>query len=187
MYDTLVLDMAQNPISTCSWKRAMKMLYEERASVLVEDEKRRLHSACFDVGMPRVIVAKNYVVKRMRKSIPCSRRNVYVRDNGECQYCGIRLGTDEYTLDHVIPRSQGGTTTWTNTVLACVDCNHEKDGRTPAQAHMHLRHVPVEPKPNESRFFKLRIKFIRPEWLPWQNWLYAEEASWAYWNVELDK
>ncbi len=174
----LVLDLAQNPIGTCSWKRAMKMIYEERASVLVEAETPRLRSEVFDVGMPRVVVVKNYVVKRMRKSIPCSRSNVYTRDNGECQYCGIHLDTDEYTLEHVIPRVQGGQSTWTNLVLACVDCNHQKDGRTPAQAGMKLRRTPVEPKPDEQKFFKLRINKLRPEWKPW--------VSWLYYNIELD-
>lgn len=174
----LVLDLAQNPIGTCTWKRAMKMLYEERASVLVEDPRMKVRSMDFDIGMPRVIVVKNFVVKRMRKSIPCSRSNVYIRDNGECQYCGIHLSTYEYTLDHVLPRAQGGTSTWTNLVLACHECNHEKDGHTPAQAGMRLRKQPIEPKSNEQKFFRLRIDKLRPEWKPW--------ASWLYWNIELD-
>lgn len=174
----LVLDLAQNPIGTCTWKRAMKMIYEERASVLIEDPLKRIHSTDFELGMPRVIVVKNYVVKRMRKSIPCSRRNVYTRDNGDCQYCGMHLATNEYTLEHVVPRVQGGLSTWTNLVVACVDCNHQKDGRTPAQAGMRLRKQPVEPKPDAQQFFKVRIHKLRPEWKPW--------VSWLYWNIELD-
>jgi 5-methylcytosine-specific restriction endonuclease McrA len=179
MHDTLVLDLAGNPIGVISWQRAVKMYWEDRVDIVTEDQQGRiLHSPSFEMGMPRVVRAKNYVVKRMRKSVPCSRRNVAIRDRSLCQYCGTLLHLSEYTLDHVIPRSKGGTTTWENTVLACVECNHRKDGRTPAEAGMRLLHAPIEPKATEKNFFKLHIRKLRPEWEPW--------SSWFYWNAELD-
>ena len=178
--DTLVIDMSGRPINVVPWKRTAKMVYEERVDVVTEDfQGRRMHAPEFEYGMPRVVRCKAYVNKRMRKSIPCSRRNVYVRDKGLCQYCGVWLNTNEFTLEHVVPRTQGGQTTWTNTVVACPDCNHKKDGRTPEQAGMRLHHAPVEPRPGDQTFFKLRIEKLRPEWEPW--------ASWLYWNVQLDK
>jgi 5-methylcytosine-specific restriction endonuclease McrA len=103
-----------------------------------------------------------------------SRRNVFKRDKFTCQYCGSQPGSEELTIDHVTPRAQGGTSMWTNCVLACIECNARKADRTPKQARMPLRSQPV-----------------RPTWRP----LYAARGvrieSWSrfvsesYWNVEL--
>ncbi len=108
-------------------------------------------------------------------AVAFSRRNIFKRDQYTCQYCSVQPGTDELTIDHVLPRSLGGTSTWENCVLACVSCNKRKADRTPAQASIEARNQPV-----------------RPTWKP----LYAAHsvriASWskfvseAYWNVELE-
>lgn len=194
--DTLVLDLSGRPISTVGWKRVSKMLYEGTVDVLVEDPQgRRLRAAEFDFGMPRVVRCRAFVNRRRRGSISCSRRNVYVRDKGLCQYCGVWLDLSEFTLDHVVPRSLGGKTTWTNTVVACPDCNQKKDHKPLEKTGMRLLHKPVEPKATETdHFFKLRINKLRPEWKPWapwltemQSWKKAQDESWLYWNVELDK
>jgi hypothetical protein len=75
-----------------------------------------------------------------------------------------------------------------NVVVACQKCNKAKAGMTPKQANMPLRTQPYVPKVDDPRFnFRLHIKHIRPEWVEWQNWLYAEKASYAYWNIELEK
>src|SRR6185369_15497990 len=103
--DTLVLDMTGTPVGFVSWQRAVKLYWEDRAIILDEDANRILHSPSFEMNMPTVIRRKNSVV-------PFSRRNIAVRDNSECQYCGKLLKTHEYTLDHVVPRSQGGLSTW---------------------------------------------------------------------------
>jgi 5-methylcytosine-specific restriction endonuclease McrA len=180
--------MNYRPVGFCSWQNAVKLWYEDRAIVLAEDEDgRKLHSPSFEIGMPRVIRVRNAWVKRKKQSVPFSRRNIYVRDGGECQYCAKSLKTHEYTLDHVIPRSQGGVSSWMNLVLACVRCNKRKAGQTPAQAGMRLLRHPVEPKPNDPKYnFKLHIRKMRPEWKAWETWLYAEQAAWAYWNIELE-
>jgi 5-methylcytosine-specific restriction endonuclease McrA len=193
--DTLVLDKNWQPQSFCSWQNAVKLVYEGRAEVIKEDAEKILHSPSFTWKMPRVIVVRNAWVKRKRQSVPFSRRNVAVRDNSECQYtgrweddggkrywvpCGEVLHTHQYTLDHVIPRSQGGVSSWTNLVLACIHCNKAKAGKTPKQAGMQLRHKPVEPGVNDPKYnFKLHIRHVRPEWREWESWL--------YWNIELDK
>jgi len=181
MSEILVLDMNWQPQSFCTWKRAAKLLYEGRAQVVKEDEDgRRLNTPSFSYGMPRVIVVRNAWVRRKRMAVPFSRRNVYVRDNGECQYCARVLHTSEYTLDHVVPRCQGGVSSWTNLVLACLRCNKKKSGMTPAEAGMHLLKQPVEPKASDPKYnFKLHIHKMRPEWKQWESWL--------YWNVTLDK
>ncbi|MFZ9098645.1 MAG: HNH endonuclease, partial [Burkholderiaceae bacterium] len=73
------------------------------------------------------------------------RRNIFARDGSRCQYCGKRFPTSELSIDHVVPRSQGGKTTWTNVVTACRGCNHRKGNRTPEQARMPLLYVPYVP------------------------------------------
>ena len=196
MSECLVLDSNWTPVGFIGWQHAVKLWYEDRAKIIKEDQSGRiLRSPSFEMGMPRVIVVKNAWTRRKRTKVPCSRRNMAIRDNSECQYtgrwehsggrrywvdCGEVLETEQYTLDHVLPRTQGGTSVWTNMVLCCIHCNKAKAGMTPEQAGMHLRHKPVEPSAVDPRFnFKLRINKLRPEWKEWSSWL--------YWNVELDK
>lgn len=194
MSDTLVLDQNWKPVGFVPWQRAVKLYFEDRANIVKEDLGGKvLHSPSFEMGMPRVIQVKNAWTKRMRMSVPCTRRNLLTRDHATCQYCGKVVGTHEYTIDHVVPRCQGGKTEWTNVVIACVRCNKNKGGLTPEQAGMPLRTHMTEaelkfgyknrlytPKVTDPRFnFKLRISKLRPEWQEWSTWL--------YWNVELDK
>ena len=201
MNDTLVLDSNWIPQSFCSYQTAVKLWYEGRATIVKEDESgKMLHSPSFEMGLPRVICVKNAWVKRKRQAVPCTRSNIYLRDNGTCQYCGKHITTQEFQIEHVVPRCQGGTTIWSNVVASCLRCNRDKGGRTPEQAGMQIRRVfshaeidleykqrPYTPKSTDPRFnFKLHINKLRPEWTDWEQWLYAEKASWSYWNVELD-
>lgn len=126
------------------------------------------------IRVPEVIVLTKYN-RLPTNSVAFSRRNVFKRDRFTCQYCGRQPGKDDLTIDHVLPRAQGGVSCWTNCVLACVGCNSRKADRTPEQAGMPLACVPQ-----------------RPTWRP----LYAGRGercdSWsrfvseAYWNVELE-
>jgi 5-methylcytosine-specific restriction endonuclease McrA len=180
MRDTLVLNSHGMPIGFCSWQKAITLVWKERAVIIDEDVNRILRSPSFEMGMPVTIKVRNAWVKRKRMDVPRTRRNFAVRDESTCQYCGKLLSTYEYTLDHVLPRSQGGTTTWENCVIACVKCNKHKANRTPAQAGMRLMKVPVAPKASDPRFnFKLHINKMRPEW--------KDYAAYLYWNIELDR
>lgn len=96
------------------------------------------------VVAPQVIRVPEYD-RIPAKGVTCSRTNIFKRDRYTCQYCGGQPGTEELTLDHVVPRSQGGGFSWENIVLACVDCNQRKANRTPAQAGMKLRKQPSRP------------------------------------------
>jgi len=189
MPDTLVLDMYWKPRDFTTWENAVKLIWEDRAQVVKEDEGgRQLHSPSFTMGMPRVIMVKNAWRRKRRTSIPLSRRNLWMRDNGTCQYCGHELTLGEMQIEHVIPRCQKGATVWENVVAACLRCNKRKDNKTPKQAGMPLLKQPVAPKPDDPKYnFTLHVKKIRPEWEPWQEWLYAEKHSWAYWNVSLEE
>jgi 5-methylcytosine-specific restriction endonuclease McrA len=124
--------------------------------------------------VPEVIVLKSS--SRVPSTrVPFSRRNLFKRDQYTCQYCGRQPGSAELTIDHVVPRAQGGTSTWENCVLACIGCNAKKADRTPAQARMPLRVQPVRPKwhPLYS-IHKVRVD-------SWSRFL-----SEAYWSVPLE-
>ena len=105
-----------------------------------------------------------------------SRRNIFERDGNLCQYCGRHFERGELTLDHVTPRSRGGTSTWENIVLACLDCNIRKSDRLPQEARMRLLRKPV--KPSWATRVGVKIGRLRKE--SWERFL--EEA---YWDVEL--
>jgi len=108
--------------------------------------------------------------------VKLNRRNIYARDASRCQYCGRAFSTRELTLDHVIPRVQGGENSWTNLVCACVRCNARKGGRTPSQAGMKLVRTPRQPKRNPA----ITIRLGSPRYQSWKAFL--DEA---YWTVEL--
>jgi 5-methylcytosine-specific restriction endonuclease McrA len=130
------------------------------------------------IRVPRVIllVAYDRVPKRQ---VRFSRFNVFARDKNTCQYCGARFPRPELNLDHVIPRSRGGLSTWENVVCSCFTCNREKGGLLPEEARMHLIRKPF--RPEWTPFMLETFSFTRyQEWLPYLN---AVDA--AYWNTEL--
>jgi len=129
----------------------------------------------FDLVVPRIIRVLTFS-KLPKQDVKLNRRNVFARDCNTCQYCGRRFSTSDLSLDHVTPRSMGGTTTWTNLVCACVRCNVRKGGRTPEQAHMHLVRAPVKPRRNPV----LTISLADGRYSSWRQFLDA-----AYWDVEL--
>jgi 5-methylcytosine-specific restriction endonuclease McrA len=129
----------------------------------------------FEIQVPRVIRLLTY--DRLPKQVVrFNRRNIFARDGNKCQYCGRRFPTSELSLDHVIPRSRGGQTTWENIVCSCVKCNVRKGGRTPHEAHMHLIKSPVKPK----RSPLLSMKLGNPKYESWKTFLDN-----AYWSVDL--
>jgi 5-methylcytosine-specific restriction endonuclease McrA len=129
----------------------------------------------FEIQVPRVI--RLLVYDRVPKqAVRFNRRNVFARDANRCQYCGKRFATSELSLDHVIPRSRGGETTWENIVCSCVRCNVRKGGRTPQEAHMQLVRSPIRPK----RSPLLSMKLGNPKYESWKTFLDN-----AYWSVDL--
>ncbi len=134
-----------------------------------------LRSVNFEVQVPRVIRLLFYD-RVPNQSVRFNRRNLFARDNNSCQYCGKRFPTSELSLDHVVPRSRGGDTSWENIVCACVACNVRKGGRTPREAHMALIRRPAKPK----RSPLVTIKLGNPKYESWKSFL-----SNAYWSVDL--
>ncbi len=134
-----------------------------------------LQSVNFEIQVPRVIRLLAYD-RVPRQSVRLNRRNLFSRDANRCQYCGKRFPTSELSLDHVLPRSRGGETTWENVVCACVACNVKKGGRTPKEAGIKLIQRPVRPKQSPL----LAVKLGNPKYESWKTFVNN-----AYWSVDL--
>ena len=134
-----------------------------------------IRSVNFEIQVPRIIRLLRYD-RLPRNAIKFNRRNIFLRDENICQYCGRRLGMHKLSLDHVMPKSRGGPTTWENIVCCCLDCNVRKGGRTPRQANMTLVRKPEKPK----RSPMLNLKLTQKKYQSWQSFIDN-----AYWNVEL--
>jgi len=127
------------------------------------------------IAVPKIVRLFGYD-RRPLQTVKLNRRNIYTRDNNLCQYCGRNFPSRELTLDHVVPRVQGGENTWSNLVCACVRCNARKGGRTPVQAGMRLVREPLKPKKNP----RITVRLGNPKYESWKTFL--DEA---YWTVEL--
>ena len=134
-----------------------------------------VRSVNFEIQVPRVIRLLFYD-RIPKQSVRLNRRNIFLRDHNRCQYCGRDFATSELSLDHVLPRSRGGQTTWGNIVCACIACNVRKGGRTPREASMSLVKKPVRPKYSPL----LAVKLGNPKYESWKTFL-----SNAYWSVDL--
>lgn len=192
----LVLNRSYFPIHITSVKRAFCMLVSGIAHV-IDDEYRtfdfhswaELSARVNDetvglvdrvIRVPRVIVLVTFD-RFPRRTVKFSRLNVLLRDNHTCQYCGKHFPRVKLNLDHVIPRSRGGHTTWENIVTSCHACNRKKGGRTPLEAGLTLIRHPFRPK--TVPFLGLTRGGTRfEEWKPFLN-----VVDYTYWNVELEE
>lgn len=129
----------------------------------------------FDLVVPRIIRVLTFS-RLPKQNVKFNRRNLFARDDNTCQYCGKRFPSSELSLDHVIPRSQSGPTTWENVVCACHRCNVKKGGRTPEQAGVRL----VRPAEKPRRNPVIRMKLSDGRYASWKQFLDN-----AYWDVEL--
>jgi len=140
----LVLNLTYEPLAFVALRRAMSLVLRGRAEV-VEATGRVLRSARFVYEAPRVIRLRSLVRQRWGVyHVPFSRKALMVRDDFTCQYCGDSPAS--LTLDHIVPLSRGGSTSWLNTVAACPRCNARKGNRTPDEVGMRLRRAPFQPR-----------------------------------------
>jgi 5-methylcytosine-specific restriction endonuclease McrA len=190
----LVLNRAFFPVHVTSVRRAFCLLYSGLArainaqyetfdypswsalSVAAGEDAVGLVGCV--VKVPRVVILVAYD-RVPRRNVRFSRRNIFVRDRNTCQYCGHTFSTSDLNLDHVVPRSQGGTTSWENIVCSCVPCNKRKGGNHPGQVGMRLVSSPRTPRWSPEYAFSLR-RPIHKEWVPFLN-----VVDFTYWNLEL--
>jgi 5-methylcytosine-specific restriction endonuclease McrA len=134
----LVLNASYEPLNICTWRRAVVLLMKGKAEQ-IEHNGKLIYT---NLPVPTVIRLRSYV-KIPYKEISLSRRNLLHRDNYTCQYCGDRR--HDLTIDHIVPRSKGGTDSWENVVAACLKCNVKKGDRTPKEANMVMTTTPRRP------------------------------------------
>ena len=145
MRDTLLLNADGNPLSvaplsTLTWQESIKLVWLDRINVLEWHEDWQVHSPNITMTVPSVIMTREFVKQRVNTSF--NRSNVYLRDNYICQYCKQMYSYKDLTLDHVIPKSKGGKTEWTNIVSACRKCNNDK------ASHTHIKPYKQPRKPD---------------------------------------
>lgn len=138
----LVLNATYEPINVCSLQRAVVLVLKKKAEVL-EHGARRLCSAAADHARPVVIRLVSYVRVPRTTGRRISRRAIFARDDFRCQYCGAH---GPLTIDHVVPRSRGGDSSWSNVVTCCAPCNLRKADHLPAEINMHPRVAPRPPR-----------------------------------------
>jgi 5-methylcytosine-specific restriction endonuclease McrA len=159
MARALILNATYEPLCVVPTRRALVLVMDEKAE-LVHATERVFHSERAQYPEPSVVRLQYYVKVPFQARVALNRRAVFARDNHRCQYCG---GTAE-NLDHVVPRSKGGTHTWDNVVAACRPCNTRKEDRLLHETGLRLRRRPFAPK---ERGWVLFAGMVRPDWEPY--------------------
>jgi len=187
--NVLVLNRSFLPIHITTVRRAFSMIYQGTALAVngsyetFDFDSWRLVEVNGDqavgvsdgsIRVPRVIALRSYD-RVPRRHVRYSRLNIFARDNYTCQYCGTRPHRSHLNLDHVIPRSLGGRTTWENVVCSCIDCNRRKGGRTPTQARLRLRRPPAKPTWTPM-LTHIGAKVRYEEWRPFLHIAVAEQG-----------
>ncbi len=192
----LVLNRLWQAVNVCSVRRALTLLFQGHAQVVLNEDDgsfqtysfrewrdfsasqphpESIHTISFRIRIPRVILLLVFD-QLPAKEVKFTRHNIFERDKNTCQYCGRAFDRRDLNLDHVIPRDRGGPTTWENIVCSCIRCNTRKGNRTPQEAGMRLIRKPRRPK--WRPFLHVQVGF--PAHDQWKHFI-----DLAYWNVEL--
>ena len=195
-HHVLVLNRLWQAVNVCTARRALTLLFEGHAQVVLDDaagdfqtfsftqwrdfsaqqpHPESIATVSFKIRIPRVILLVLFD-RLPKKEVKFTRHNIFERDRNTCQYCGQVFDRKDLNLDHVIPRDRGGPTSWENIVCSCVRCNTQKANRTPQEAALHLVRKPKRPK---WRPF-VQVNLGLPHHDSWKHFL-----DLAYWNVEL--
>jgi len=198
MRDVLVLNRNYYPIHIIDKKKVMCLLYKEHAVALDENLNRYnfdewtelsqmiedspagyMHSVSLKVAIPEIIILTLYD-KLPKGDVKFTRKNLYTHYGSKCCYCGQKFETKYLNLDHVIPRSGGGKTSWNNIVLSCYPCNSKKGSRSLKEARMRMHYKPSKPtwKPVHTMHINIGVK-LRQSWKKFIDNI--------YWNSELEK
>jgi 5-methylcytosine-specific restriction endonuclease McrA len=164
MRKVLVLNTTYEPLNVCSVRRALVLLFKDKAEV-IEQSGAAYRSERAAYELPHVIRLRSYVHVPRRNATRISRRAVFARDRHRCQYCGSER---HLTVDHVVPRSKGGADTWDNLVTSCAPCNRKKGDRPLHVAGLNLLRPPRRPEP--AAFVFLHVDHIHESWRPYLSY-----------------
>ena len=155
---TLVLNAGFEPLAVVSFKRALVLVMNGKASIVACDDEHPVFGSSGEWDRPSVILLRRYVRLPNGRSVPVSRRGVLRRDNQRCGYCGASAST----IDHVMPRSRGGADSWENLVACCLRCNNIKGDRTPQEMGWTLKHMPRAP--HGTSWMVRGVERAQPQW-----------------------
>ena len=155
---TLVLNAGYEPLAVVSFKRALVLVMNEKATVIAADAEHPVWGSHGVWDRPSVIILRRYVRIPSGRSIPVSRGGVLRRDNSRCGYCA----GSATTIDHIMPRSRGGKDSWENLVACCLKCNNLKGDRTPQEMNWSLRMTPRPP--HGSTWMVRGVERSEPDW-----------------------
>ena len=167
---TLLLNTTFEPISVLSWKKAVTLVFLGKVEVLKEYE-REIKGVSANMRQPAVIRLLR-LVRNNHVNVKFSRKNIFLRDNYTCQYCGKKFEPRSLTCDHIIPRSRGGTAEWTNIVTSCLHCNLKKGDKMPDEAGMRPRKRPSRP----NGFYMLML-LVGVNTMPdyWKDYIFSRD------------
>ena len=172
MARALLLNASFEPLCVVSSRRAVVLVLKEKAEI-VHRNGAEFRSEKRTIAVPTVVRLIHFVKVPYRATAPLSRRAVFARDGHRCQYCG----SSAENLDHVVPRSRGGTHTWENVVASCRSCNTRKEDRLPHECHMKLRRVPIAPHATTSLIISAGP--VDPDWNQYLARVHAASVSGA--------
>mgnify|MGYP001224177196 CR=1 FL=1 len=179
--ESLVLNLMAIPVSIVPSIRAVTLVMSQKAVVLESYPDTFMRSASFSMQIPSVIqcTQSSYIPKKYVKILPFTRKNVYIRDQGRCQYCGRKVGLNAFSFDHVIPRCKGGLSVWENIVICCMKCNAEKGSKSLSRYKRPLLKQPFAPRLDKAAPAHL-VNKIATE-IPHITW-----TDYIYWNIILE-
>jgi 5-methylcytosine-specific restriction endonuclease McrA len=178
--ESLVLNNGGIPVSIVPCMRAVRLVLAEKAIALENYPNALIHSAKIIMPMPSVIqcMHSTYVPRKYVNILPFSRKNVYIRDKGVCQYCGKKVGISQFTFDHVVPRCHGGTSCWENVVISCIKCNGAKGNKSVSKFKKPIVQ-PYAPRLTKAAPAYLASKLATE--IPIKSW-----EDYVYWKIILE-
>lgn len=170
----LFLNINFEIIDIISWRKAITLFFKEKVKIHEEFEDSQVSSPSYSMNLPSIVVSTEWKEsKSKRKSINLNRKNLLIRDNHTCSYCGKTLTEAAGTIDHVIPVSRNGKNVWSNVVAACGKCNKKKDDNTPDEANMKLLRQPFIP----TKDIFLRKYLKNKEYECWRPYVKLKEQK----------
>lgn len=167
---TLLLNTTFEPLSVLSWKKAITLVYLGKVEV-VREYDREIRGVSIRIKQPSVIRLLRFV-RSNHANVKFSRKNIFLRDNYTCQYCGKRFDSKDLTCDHIVPKSRGGVTEWSNIVTSCIRCNLKKGDKLADEVDMYPRKRPS--KPNGFYMFMLHLGIKTPPEY-WKDYVFMRD------------
>ena len=157
----LVLNANYIPLAVCTAKREICLSVLDKVDILVNYDSK-VHSPSVSLPLPSIVKVKEFIHYNSL-NVEISRKNIILRDNHICQYCGTKKGP--ITVDHIMPKVRGGKDTWDNLITACQPCNQKKGDRTPDEIGMHILKQPK--KPSRIHYYQQYVNTLQSDWKPY--------------------